>query len=583
MKTAIVAAFGMAMVLALFLTPLVRAVARSRGLVAKPSGDRWHKQPTALLGGAAIAASFLVPAVLFLPPASPRWGIVFGALAMAVVGLVDDLRGMPPLVKLGGQAVAAGIAVAFGIRLGVIPIPWIAIPLTIFWILLIVNAVNLLDNMDGLAAGITGIASVSLLVFSFAAGDLAVGVVSACCLGATLGFLRYNFHPATIFMGDSGSLFLGFILASSSIVGTWQTPANYVFALVVPVLILAVPLFDTTFVTFGRTLTGRPVSVGGKDHTSHRLVFLGLSEKQAVLTLYSICLLFGLLANVGQFLNILTSVILSLLVVIALVQFGIFLGGVEIPGMRSEGRAGTAGSGRMLLNRLVEMGIDAALISMAYLAAYLLRFEGAIASHAYLIKESMPLLITTHFVTFHYFGLYKSIWRYVGLRDVINIVKAVSVGTTATILVLLFLQRFEGYSRAVFVLHWGILILLASTARALVRVYRESFQGLKRGGKRLLIVGAGDGGELLLREIRNNPRMHYEPVAFIDDDVAKKGRRIHGLTVIGTRDELDHAILDHGIEEVLIAIPSASDIQLKDVYEKCRLAEVPCRRISSIL
>jgi UDP-GlcNAc:undecaprenyl-phosphate GlcNAc-1-phosphate transferase len=582
-NTGIVLAFGMAAVLALVLTPLVRAVARSRGMVAEPKGDRWHKQPTALLGGVSIAVSFLVPAAFLLPLSSPRWGIVFGALAMAAVGLADDLRGMSPLVKLAGQAVAAGIAVAFGVRLDVIPIPWVAVPLTVFWILLIANAVNLLDNMDGLAAGITGIASMILLAFSLAAGNIAGAVVSAGCLGATIGFLRYNFYPASIFMGDSGSLLLGFVLASDSIIGTWPTQTSTVFALVVPVLILAVPLFDTTFVTFGRKMAGRPVSVGGRDHTSHRLVFLGLTEKQAVLTLYSICLLFGILANVGQFLNIQISVILALLVVIALIYFGIFLGGVEVPGLGTAREAGSRGTGRAIIVRLLEMGIDAVLISVAYLAAYLLRFEGAIAPHAYLLKESMPLLITTHFATFQYFGLYKSIWRYVGLRDVINIVKAVSVGTMATIVVLLFLQRFEGYSRAVFVLHWGILILLASTARGLVRVYRESFQGFKRGGKRLLIVGAGDGGEMLLREIRNNPRRGYDPVAFIDDDAAKKGRRIHGIAVVGTRGDLDQAIREYGIEEVLIAIPSANDIQLKGVYEICRSAEVPCRRISSIL
>src|SRR5580765_4437352 len=288
---------GITLAISLLLTPLVRAVARKRGAVAQPSGDRWHSRPTALLGGVAIYSALVAGCLIFahsLPVGSKL--ILFTATVVFLAGLVDDLKGLSPPVKLVVQLVVAAVAVYFGRRL-----PWtgshtVNIFITIFWLVGITNAINLLDNMDGLAGGISLISCVFLTITFLLNGQTANALLPAMLGGAILGFLFFNFNRASIFMGDSGSMFLGFALGELALLSDYDRTRNVGSVLLTPVLLLLIPILDTCVVAITRKLEGRPVSQGGRDHTSHRLVALGVSERRAVLLLCALSAVSGMVA-----------------------------------------------------------------------------------------------------------------------------------------------------------------------------------------------------------------------------------------------------------------------------------------------
>ena len=275
-----------AALVAAVLTYAVRELAHKIGFVAKPKADRWHKRPTAMMGGAAIFLATALMYTAFVPKTKESLILFAGSTFLFIVGLVDDILHIKPYQKLAGQLIGATFVVGMGLKLPITGYELVDIWITVFWIIGITNAVNLLDNMDGLAAGIAAIASISLS-FSFAAnGQTAELALIAVFIGSLLGFLVFNFNPASIFMGDCGSMFVGFLLSTSVLLNqTGGRSRGLVPILAVPVLILFVPIFDTTFVTVLRKLWGKKASEGGRDHTSHRLVALGLSERNAVMML----------------------------------------------------------------------------------------------------------------------------------------------------------------------------------------------------------------------------------------------------------------------------------------------------------
>lgn len=285
--------FTIAMSVSYFITPLIKKIALYTGYVDKPANHKAHKKVTPLLGGMAISSAFYTSVIIFCPFTEPVKGILIAGFLLQIVGLIDDKYGMEPKSKLFWQATAAAILISYGVKIEIIEARWLSTPLTIFWIIGITNAMNLLDNMDGLTAGVTAICSIILFFISGFTLNPAMAVLSLALAGASLGFLRHNFPPAKIFMGDCGSLFIGFILASLAILGTWRDAATLVVSLGIPILVLGVPIFDTTLVTITRLLNGKPVSQGGKDHSSHRLMNIGLSPKQVALTIYFAALVLG--------------------------------------------------------------------------------------------------------------------------------------------------------------------------------------------------------------------------------------------------------------------------------------------------
>ena len=250
--------------IALALTPLVRALARRFKIVARPKADRWHQKPTAMLGGVAIFLTVGAIYLAFMPHTPHGWVVMAASTFLFAVGLVDDFVHIKPYQKLIGQVMGAALVIYYGLSL-----PWSgSVPLnmavTIFWLIGITNAVNLLDNMDGLAAGIAAIASAFLALNFIANGQPTEALMLAVFAAALLGFLVYNSTPASIFMGDCGALFIGFFLASTSLLAaSGGRSRSFLPVLAVPVLILFIPIFDTTFVTVLRKLSGRAASQGG--------------------------------------------------------------------------------------------------------------------------------------------------------------------------------------------------------------------------------------------------------------------------------------------------------------------------------
>ncbi len=313
------------------LTPIVRAAARRRGFVARPTSDRWHKQPTALLGGVAIFAS-VVGVELSLVPLSPQARVILGTSAfLFLIGQVDDLVGLKPLQKLIGQFLGAVVVVSFGLVLPCTGAPAIDGAITLLWLVGITNAVNLLDNMDGLAAGIAAIASVFMAIVFFGNGQTADALLLAVFGSALVGFLLYNANPASIFMGDCGSMFVGFFLAGAALlIPLGARPRGFLTLVAVPVLILLIPIFDTFFVIVLRTLAGRPIAQGGRDHTSHRLVALGMSERHAVWMLYGFAAVSGLLSLLVQSLPLAASLGVVLGFMILPAMLGLRLARVQV-------------------------------------------------------------------------------------------------------------------------------------------------------------------------------------------------------------------------------------------------------------
>jgi UDP-GlcNAc:undecaprenyl-phosphate GlcNAc-1-phosphate transferase len=311
-------AFLVALLAAALLTPVTRRVALRLGAFALPGGRHVHRSIVPRLGGIAIYVALLLPlaALFFIDSTglavrshgSTAAGLLIGATAMMVVGVIDDTRGLPALVKLAAQLGVASFAFACGFRIDAISVPLIgnlsmgafAFPVTLLWITGIINAVNLIDGLDGLAAGVVLFAGLTNLVIAYLDGEIFIGVVFAAMIGAVLGFLVFNFNPARIFMGDSGSYVLGYVLGTSVIVGSSQKASTAV-ALLVPCLAMGVPIFDTLFSMVRRYLERRPIFSPDRGHIHHRLLDMGLTHRRAVLTLYAASAVFSVAAIAASF------------------------------------------------------------------------------------------------------------------------------------------------------------------------------------------------------------------------------------------------------------------------------------------
>ncbi len=294
---AFLAVFLIALTLTVAGIPWVRRVALALDIVDTPSARKVHRTPTPLLGGAAIFIGAIL-AVLILYRGDPEptvLGVLLASTVVALTGLLDDYRPLPAWAKLGGQFLGFLILAYFGIRVR-LPVPdAVNYGITLLWLLGITNAINFLDNMDGLSAGIAAVTSSFILLLALFNGQFLVGALAAGLLGACLGFLRYNFPPARIFMGDVGSLFLGFLLAVLGIQLRFPDNSNFV-TWMVPVFLFGLPIFDMTLVVISRLRRGLSPNTAGKDHTSHRLVRLGFSPREAVLILYLFSGILGMMA-----------------------------------------------------------------------------------------------------------------------------------------------------------------------------------------------------------------------------------------------------------------------------------------------
>ena len=579
------AAFGMSLIL----TPAVRHIAVKYGYVAVPRHDRWARKATGLFGGVSIffslMAAWLLSAWFFFQYHThlyPLLPVALGGAAMFLLGLVDDISEINPQYKLIGQVVVASLLVIFGFQFAWFDSKTANLVVSVLWIVGITNAFNLLDNMDGLSAGIAAISGFFLFVW-LAVMPVTVSPVCpvqlmlAAYIGSLLGFLFYNFNPASIFMGDAGSLLIGFMLASLTLL---KTPSdvqavplfNQLSVIAVPCLILFIPILDTAFVSFMRKLFKRSVFQGGKDHSSHRMVAIGFSEKKAVVVLYVFAAISGVLALTIYPLAMGISIVIIALYLLLVLLFWIYLGHVEVYEKLADKQP------VFLIPALMEAGygrtffaiiLDLVLITVAYYAAYLLRFGGNIEPDFQNFIRSLPILFSCQIFCLYAFGVYQRLWRGSRLGDLSVYLKGVTTGTVLAVLVIVLVYRFQGFSRAVFIIYWGVMLILLGFSRFFFRMLDDWVVRENHNGKPALIYGAGVGGQMTAREIETNGDLGLFVVGFIDDDPMKKGKKIYGYPVLGGKDRIEAIAKKYDIKEIIISFKENGEETKKDVKRMC--------------
>ena len=581
-----IAAVAALSVAALTLYGLLRAGVGGR-LVADPSGERWHTRSTPTFGGVGIFLGLVAGvgaavAVGATEATSELLGIVGGCAILFVAGFVDDVYTLKPIAKLAAQLAAAALVLASGLTVEIVGNDGLATALGLFWLVGITNAFNLLDNMDGLAASL---AAVSCAIFAVAALDADAGelplVVALALGGACLGFLPFNLRPgrsARVFMGDSGSQVLGFGLASLALASSWTTAGATLTSIVLPLLVLAIPILDTTLVTVRRTLERRPVTQGGTDHSSHRLVYYGLSERQAVAALTLLAALLGATALAYNVLaNARVTAVGLLVSFVLLVQFASFLTDLQERSRREEPGSPPSVWRAFLSNprRLVEVVVDFTIICVSFLAAYLLFVDGRGSyTQRGLFLAMLPILLGVRYVLFVLFGIYRRIWRFASARDLFAVCAAVTLSVPLAIGIFRAIRPFGDFPLEVFVVDALLCMTLVGASRLALRLLptRGSARGEQR---RTLVVGAGRSGRALVRELAETPDTRV--VGFVDDNPALRRRRIHGVTVHGRLDDVEGLLGELRIDEVLVTIPGAASGRLEALVASCTEAGVGCR------
>ena len=337
-------AFAVALIVSLLIMPAVIFFAEKTGAMDAPNARKVHKKPIPRIGGLGIYAGFMAAIIFFAAHANldsemirETVGLVLSGSLIVALGLVDDYKNLPAKLKLLGQIGAAAVLVlGFDVRIDFVTDPfgdyiyleWFAIPATMFWLVGLTNTVNLIDGLDGLAAGVAAIASFTILLIALEQNFILVAVMTAAIAGAAVGFLKYNFHPAKIFMGDTGSMFLGFMLAGISVTGAVKSVAT--IALIVPIFALGLPILDTTFAIVRRLRGGVPIFKPDKGHLHHRLLSVGFTQCQAVLLMYVISALFGLSAIALTAVSCQIAALI-LLVVITAIIYGVRKLGIARP------------------------------------------------------------------------------------------------------------------------------------------------------------------------------------------------------------------------------------------------------------
>ena len=445
---------GISFAIGLILTPLVRKIALKKGWMARPAEDRWHKKPTALFGGIAIYLAVAIPlfvtsdfSAAILPLTDPLKIAGLSSIApvmcigitfMFLLGFVDDVIRLKPQSKLLGQILVASLVAFLGFRLQWVTSLTLDTLMTIFWIVGITNAFNLLDNMDGLCAG-TGMIAAMFLAVILSASSPEYALCAALLAGASASFLVYNFNPATIFMGDCGSLMIGFGISLLSLGLSGMSAGNSMSSIAVPVMIVMVPILDTSMVTLIRLLSGRKASTGGKDHTSHRLVLMGLSEKKAVLFLYGVALVSGIAALFVSRSDTFTSPSVIIPVMLSILLMGIYLSQLRVYPEKEfsvlRGRTFTPILFELTYKKQIVLVIlDFCLIAFSYYLSYRLRFDSFQFPYYFKVfLKSLPAVIACKLTAFFFMGVYRSLWGYLSSSDVAVYLKASTLASFLSI------------------------------------------------------------------------------------------------------------------------------------------------------
>lgn len=546
--------------------PVLRSLSVRIGWVAQIRSDRWSSRQVPTLGGVGIFVAFcitlLVSGLRLRGIFESVWYLLICCGLMFLLGLYDDIKKIKPPTKLIWQMLAATILIFLGeMRIDFFPWPVANILLTYVWLVGITNAVNLLDNMDGLAGGITGIASLILAVFFWRGGQYQFLVITAALVGAMSGFLIYNFPPAKIFMANSGSMFLGFLLAALAL-GRHSQASNVFAALGVPTLIMLYPILDTTFVMITRLLRGQSPIQGGTDHTSHRLIAFGLSERQTVLILYGIAIVSGFTAAGLESMDYDLSLVIIPLVVITLTLFTAYLGKVRV----------ITGEGDEFVKRIVgvityqrklfEILFDLFIIGFSYYLAYWTRFGLDMTWVSMdLFMRSWPIAVGCAYSWFYISRIYQGVWGFLGASDLLRYGGAAILAGCTTWLVSSAIYPGTSFPADIFVVYALFLLVGLAGSRSSFQIIDRfsQWQKGKDANSGVLVYGADDAGEMVLDWLLRNPQLGYRPVAIIDERPQTWGRSMHGVRVIGQPDQWLRYIEGRQIQGLIISSSSQLD------------------------
>jgi UDP-GlcNAc:undecaprenyl-phosphate GlcNAc-1-phosphate transferase len=571
--------FVFGLVLSIGLVPLCRIVAFKTGLVAHPRNDRWHRSSVPLLGGVAIALATLIVAVATgtaVELAAP----LAAAMFISAAGLADDALNLKPATKLLAQIVVAAWLVYFGYRLNWIESRLIDSVLTMMWVVGLTNAFNLLDNMDGLCAGTALVVAVMLGAgLMEGAGPLRAAPELSwlgALAGAVAGFLVYNFPPASIFMGDSGSLLLGFSLATLTLSdeGVRGSRSDVLSVIAGPVFVLLLPIFDTTLVTISRVLSGRSPATGGRDHSSHRLVAIGLSERTAV---YVLWFLAGVGGTVGLILRNARpewSLLAGSLFLLLMGLFAVYLARVRVyddPAAVRQGEATLLMVEFLHKRRVAEVLLDFCLISIAYYAANRLRFgPEAYLDNAERFYSSLPMLLAVQLASFFFVGVYRGTWHYFGLMDGLNVAKGVVLGTAAAQLTTLYIYRDPLYSRAVFLIYAVLVFVMVMASRASWRLMGEFVLRQGRAGRRAVVYGSVEHAQVAIGELQQRRDETFKIVGLIDDNPAMARIRLQGYPVLGGFDAFPDIVTNYAVDTIILNRKPLDAERLAAIEALCR-------------
>jgi UDP-GlcNAc:undecaprenyl-phosphate/decaprenyl-phosphate GlcNAc-1-phosphate transferase len=566
---------------------LLRSLSSGGRLVAEPTGERWHDRATPTFGGVGIAAGLgaAVALAVAVGAVEPSWelaGILAGCAILFLAGLVDDVRHLSPVTKLAAQFAAAGIAIAAGLRVELVSNDLLGIAIALIWLVGITNAFNLLDNMDGLAATLATVACVYFAIDAATVHENDLVLVLALSLAfACLGFLPFNLRPgdgARVFMGDAGSQLLGFLLAALGLASSWTTAGTTVATMLLPLLVLAIPILDTTLVTVRRLAERRPVTQGGKDHTSHRLVYYGLSETKAVALLALIAVALGATSVAYNVLDRPAVTALGVLVTFALlVQFGGFL--AELSEQERRGRPGDTRLRHAIAvqpRRLVELLVDAALVCGTFLVAYLLFVDGrGTELQRGTFLAVLPIVLGTTYVVYVLVGVYRRAWRYGTKRDLATIALASGLATVLAYGIVVATRDLGDFPVEVFWVYGLAAAVLAAASRWFVHLVPEAGGGADDGRRRVLVVGAGPAGRGVVLDLRSDGDAHV--VGFLDDNPRLRRRRVQGVPVLGATGDARTALESTRADELVVTIPDAPADRLELVARACDAAGVTHR------
>lgn len=550
------------------LTWLMISLCRRKGWLFHPRAERWSRRSVAKFGGVPIIVSLVLLARF--QPLSPRlqWVVLLTGL-MAIVGLWDDIKPLPPVAKLAFQIGLAIAAVFSGV---LYPVPlhsYLSVLLTVVWIVGVTNAFNLLDNMDGLSAGVAMIASLSLVVL---VSDTLIHPVAALTFaGALGGFLLFNFSPAKIFMGDTGSLAIGFFLSCISVIAA-ERIRETASILIVPALVVFIPIFDTLLVSITRRINGRAISAGARDHSSHRLVLLGLSERQAVLTLYLVSAMGALVAYASKVLYPEAGIGIIAVFLFGAGLFWLYLAQLSLPeDWLSRTNVATLAIPEFLnsLSKRASMVfLDATLIVLSLYLSFLLRFDGVDSGvEVFLLVCAAALSLKLVFLAL--FGAYR---RTSATSRLYAIVKAVVISSLSLVAVLTFINRFADLSRAVFAIDLVMSVALLASVRFSHSMFEDM---LSRHHIKARCVIVGDGSAILFQ----NYFKWKETDKLLVGTVLTSGKPSNPGLTIPAFDfaELPGLLATSGISEVYL-LPDCPPEHREAVVSICATSRIAVRR-----